>query len=177
MPSRGVPRPVTSAQVEAILGACADTRARQTRAYVILAAYAGLRVHEIAQIRGEDVRDGELLVDGKGGSRSSVPMHPAVAALADVMPRRGWWFPTDGIEGHVHRCSVSSAIARAMRRADVPGTPHALRHHYGTQVLISSGGNLRVTQRALRHASPATTAIYTAIADDSLRMAIAAIPA
>ena len=174
---RGVPRPLTSAQVEAILAACADHRARQTRAYVILAAYAGLRVHEIAQVRGEDVQHGELWVDGKGGTRSSLPMHPALAALAGTMPTRGWWFPTDSIEGHVHRCSVSSAIKRAMVRADVPGTPHALRHHYGTQVLIASGGNLRVTQRALRHASPATTAIYTQVPDDSLRMAIAGIPA
>lgn len=62
------------------------------------------------------------------------------------------------------------------RRAGVTGTPHALRHHYGTQVLRTSG-DLRTAQRALRHASPASTAIYTQVADDALYRAIAGIPA
>jgi site-specific recombinase XerD len=104
-------------------------------------------------------------------------MHPLVAALAATMPREGWWFPTASASGHVHRCSVSSAIKRAMVRAGVPGTPHAARHHYGTQVLRASGGDLRTAQRALRHASVQTTAIYTQVPDDALRRAITGIPA
>lgn len=172
---RGVPRPTTPEGVQAILQACADSRAAQTRAYVLLGAYAGLRVHEIAQIRGEDCTDGLIFVTGKGGVESSIPMHPLVADLARRMPPTGPWFP--GCDrGHVHRCSVSSAIKRAMRRAGVTGTPHALRHHYGTQVLRTSG-DLRTAQRALRHASPASTAIYTQVADDALYRAIAGIPA
>lgn len=174
---RNLPRPVTPSQVQKILEACADQRAKQTRAYVILAAYAGLRVHEVAAVRGEDVLDGELMVRGKGGTRLTVPLHPAIAALAEGMPAAGWWFPSDTDVGHVHRVSVSQAIKRAMTRAGVPGTPHALRHHFGTQVLRSSGGDLRTTQRAMRHASPATTAIYTQIADETLSRAISGIPA
>lgn len=64
-----------------------------------------------------------------------------------------------------------------MKRAGVTGTPHGLRHHFGTQVLRASGGDLRTTQRALRHASPATTAIYTQVADEALFRAIGGIPA
>ena len=175
--TQGVPRPLSPSQVDAVLAACADPRARKTRAYFILACYAGLRVHEIAKIRGEDIRGDELLVRGKGGSTASVPMHQMVAALAETMPKGGWWFPTDSASGHVHRCSVSSAIKRAMVRAGVPGTPHAARHHYGTQVLRASGGDLRTTQRALRHKSVQTTAIYTQVPDDALRRAILGIPA
>jgi len=175
--SPGQPRPLTPEQVDRILAACADPRSRMIRAYVILACYAGLRVHEIAKVRGEDIRGADLLVLGKGGHEASLPMHPLVATLAATMPESGWWFPTLGASGHVHRCSVSSAIKRAMVRAGVPGTPHAARHHYGTQVLRASGGNLRMAQRALRHANVATTAIYTEVADDALRAAIAGIPA
>ncbi len=174
--SPGQPRPLTPAQVEAILGACSDPRSRMIRAYVLLACYAGLRVHEIAKVRGEDVQGDDLRVLGKGGHHASLPMHPAIQTLAAAMPAVGWWFPTDSASGHVHRCSVSSAIKRAMVRAGVPGTPHAARHHYGTQVLRASGGNLRTAQRALRHANVATTAIYTDITDDALRRAISGIP-
>ncbi len=175
--SRDHPRPITPAQVELVLAACADPRSRMIRAYFILACYAGLRVSEIAKFRGEDIRGDELVVSGKGGHSWSLPMHPAITALAATMPSTGWWFPSLGSAGHVHRCSVSSAIKRAMVRAGVPGTPHAARHHYGTQVLRASGGDLRTTQRAMRHASVATTAIYTQVADDALRHAISGIPA
>lgn len=173
---RGVPRPVSPADVTAILAACADPRARQTAAYVTLAAFAGMRVHEIAKVRGEDFMGGEIAVTGKGGVVSTLPLVPVIARLAEEMPRAGWWFPTDSASGHVHRCSVSSAISRAMRRAGVVGTPHALRHFYCTQVLRSTGGDLRKTQRLARHASPATTAIYTQVLDDELLHAASMIP-
>lgn len=174
---QGLPRPLTLAQVEALLAACADPRAAVTRSYILLSGYAGLRVHEVAKIRGEDVHDGQILVCGKGGHEALLPLHPVLVELAERMPTRGWWFPTSSKLGHVHRCSVSTAIKRAMVRAGVPGTPHALRHFYGTQTLHSSGGNLRVTQRAMRHLSIQSTAIYTAIDDAALSHAIGGIPA
>ena len=173
---RGLPRPVSPADVTAILEACADGRARRTHAYVLLGAFAGLRVHEIAKIRGEDIRGDEIAVTGKGGVTATVPLVPVLARLADTMPRSGYWFPSDAPSGHVHRCSVSSAVSRAMRRAGVTGTPHALRHFYCTQVLRATGGDLRKTQRLARHASPATTAVYTQVLDSELLAAAANIP-
>ncbi|MGN6245092.1 MAG: tyrosine-type recombinase/integrase [Motilibacteraceae bacterium] len=163
--------------VDRLLAACSDSRAAQTRAYVVLACYAGLRVHEVAKVRGEDVMGDVLRVQGKGGSDATVPMHPAIAALARSMPETGWWFPSPSRSGPVSRVSVGQAIARAMKRAGVSGTPHACRHFYGTQVLSASGGNLRVAQRAMRHADVRSTAIYTQVVDDDLRRAVAGIPA
>lgn len=174
---RGVPHPVAPDEVKRILDTCSDPRARLTRAYVLLAAYQGMRVHEVAKVRGEDFGHGEVRIHGKGGTSSTVPLHPLVAALVETMPRSGYWFPSNAEEGHVSRVSVSLAISRAMKRAGVNGTPHGLRHHFGTQVLRATGGDLRTTQRALRHASPATTAIYTQVADEALFRAIGGIPA
>lgn len=176
-PPRGIPHPISPADVQLILAACSDPRARQTRAYVLLAAYVGLRVHEVAKVRGEDFLGDELIVRGKGGVSSTVPVHPVVAVLADSMPRKGYWFPSDSKAGHVSRVTVSQAITRAIRRAGVSGTPHGLRHHFGTQSLRASGGDLRTTQRLMRHASPATTAGYTQVLDETAHRAVAAIPA
>jgi integrase len=173
---RSVPHPVTAQEVTAILAACSDSRAAQTRAYVILAAFAGLRVHEIAKIRGEDFRGGEIVVNGKGGVSSTVPTVPIIERLRETMPSKGWWFPTNAASGHVHRCSVSTAIRRAMDRAGVVAVPHALRHFYCTEFLRSTGGDLRKTQRAARHASPATTAGYTLVLAEDLAHAAAGIP-
>lgn len=173
---RTEPRPLTADEVDRVLAATAHPRAHTTRAMVVLACFAGLRVHEIAQVRGDDIRGGGLRVRGKGGALATVPLHPLVRALADVMPRAGWWFP-GVVDGHVSRTSVGAAITRAMRRAGVAGTPHACRHFYGTQVLRAAGGNLRIAQRALRHADIRSTAIYTLVSDDELHQAIAGIPA
>lgn len=174
-PGRGVPRPVSPEQVRLILDSCRDPRTGSTAAYVTLAAFAGLRVHEIAKVRGEDFQGDELLVRGKGDVLLAVPLHDAVAALAAGMPRSGYWFPSSVSRGHVDRSSVSSAIKRAMVRAGVPGTPHALRHHFGTQMLLASGGDLLATQQALRHASSATTQIYAQVANESLKRGVTSI--
>jgi integrase/recombinase XerD len=175
-----VPRPVSDAVIRALLngdisgdktggrtpitaGHRVATNSR-TRAYVALAALAGLRVHEIAKLRGEDVdlETGWLYVDGKGGTRCAIPLHPQLAAIAKTMPPVDWWFPHNGT--HVSGEWVSTCIRRALRAVGSTATAHQLRHSFGTAVLRSSH-DLRVTQELLRHSSPASTAIYTQVAD------------
>ncbi len=55
-------------------------------------------------------------------------------------------------------------IGQAMRRAEVPGTPHSLRHWYGT-TLVTTGTDLCTAQALLRHDNLQTTALYVAVAD------------
>jgi integrase/recombinase XerD len=168
----GEPRPVTDAQLARLLAARMWPR---TRAAVLLAALAGLRVHEIAKVRGEDfdLDAGMLDVVGKGARRARLPLHPEVAAAAQSMPRQGWWFPSVSRPNEPVRAkSMSQMLGRAMERADVPGTPHALRHWFGTS-LVSSGTDLRTTQTLLRHVNLATTARYVGVADTARAEGIA----
>jgi integrase/recombinase XerD len=68
--------------------------------------------------------------------------------------------------------SVSSGIGAAMTRAGVSGTPHALRHWYGSS-LLANGADLRTVQECMRHASIVATQVYTRVPDDRRREAIA----
>lgn len=173
---RTTPRPVTPDQVRRILAVC---NRRKTRMMILLAALAGLRVSEVARVKGEDVDlDARTIrVRGKGGVEATVPLHRMIVDYAREaeFPTRGWWFPTNrrrgSASGHVGGQNVSEVIRRTMRRADVHATPHALRHFYGTE-LVRSGTDLRTAQSLLRHASLATTAIYTAVADEGRAAAI-----
>ncbi|WP_256990254.1 tyrosine-type recombinase/integrase [Rhodococcus sp. 05-2255-2A2] len=140
---------------------------KRTKVMILLACLAGLRVHEIAKVRGEhfDLVGRTFTVVGKGGHRSTLPLHPLLVEIAWTMPRKGHWFPANSTRsGHVLPRSVGTIIKQVMVRAGVPGTAHSLRHWYGT-TLVDSDVDLRTTQELLRHASLATTQIYTKIAD------------
>jgi site-specific recombinase XerD len=171
---RRLPRPVATENLQRLLD---SPMHRRTRVMVHLATYQGLRVHEVAKVRGEDVDlyAGTLTVQGKGGTVNTVPLHPVVAEDARRMPRQGWWFPTPDGDRPVRRDSVSAVISRAMARAGVDGTAHQLRHWYGTQ-LVRSGTDIRVAQTLMRHASLATTALYVAVDDGQQRDAVARLP-
>lgn len=163
---KGSPRPVSDRGLQELLTMRMHHR---TRVMILLAALAGLRVHEIAKLRGEDVDlDARTLrVTGKGGRTDTIPLHHLLVAAALTMPRRGWWFPANVRRPgeHLHPKSVSDIIGMAMRRGGVPGTPHSLRHWYGTN-LVDGGTDLRTAQTLLRHANLQTTALYVAVRDE-----------
>lgn len=158
---RAQARPVSAAHLRRLLSVRMWQR---TRVMVLLAAFQGLRVHEIAKLRGEDVDlvGGYLYVVGKGGVAMPLPLHDEIVAAARSMPRSGWWFPNPAGDGPVRRDSVSTVISKAMARAGVPGSAHHLRHWFGT-ALVESGTDLRTTQTLLRHASLATTERYVRV--------------
>lgn len=164
---RSVPRPITTGQLQTLL---AIRMHRRTRVMILLAAFAGLRAHEIAKIRGQDVDpDARTLhIIGKGGHAATIPLHPLLVEAAETMPRHGWWFPANSRRPgqHVLARTVIDVIGEAMRRAGIPGgTAHRLRHWYGT-TLVASGTDLRTAQTLLRHSNLASTAIYTQVFDD-----------
>ena len=167
-----VPRPVTDSDFTALL---ATPMHHRTRVMILLAALAGLRVSEVAQVRGEDVdpAGGRLFVRGKGGSVNWLPLHPLLVEAAATMPLRGYWFPANSRRSgsHIHPKSVSSIIGAAMRRAGCRGTAHSLRHWHGT-TLLADGADLRTVQELLRHKSVATTQIYTKVPDGRRRDAV-----
>lgn len=156
---QGTPRPIEPHEL-------ADVLSRVTgdaRTMVLLAAYAGLRVHEIAKVRGRDVdrRAGTLTVEGKGGKIAVLPAHPVILDAAADYPDRDYWFPArDG--GPIERQQVSRTIRRALAAAGVEATPHQLRHTFGT-ALLDAGVDIRVVQELMRHSSLQSTQIYTRV--------------
>lgn len=167
---RGFPRPVAAGDLPLILHAA---NRRRTRMMVLLASLQGLRVHEIAKIRGDevDLREMSLVVTGKGNKTAYLPLHQTVATFAHGFPDDGYWFQSYKLDDHMTASGVSKAIKSAMTRAGVNGTAHMLRHYFGS-TLVQNGVDLRTVQELLRHESLATTQIYTRVTSKQRRDAI-----
>jgi site-specific recombinase XerD len=167
---RGLPRPTRADQLPLILEAA---NRRRTRMMILLAALAGLRVHEVAKFSGTDVEWelASLYITGKGGATKMLPMHPLIAEEATMFPADGYWFPAYTHDGPVSPHAVSKAIKSAMDRAGVPGKPHQLRHYYGT-TLLRNGANIRVVQELMRHESISSTQIYTEVTSSEMQDAV-----
>lgn len=159
------PRPVADNDLIRLLGIRMHHR---TRVMILLAALAGLRVSEVAKVRGEDIdlASDRIYVIGKGSKRAWVPMHSILMDVARDMPQLGWWFPGNCRRPGqpIRSKSVSDVIGGAMRRAGIQGTPHSLRHWYAT-TLLSDGADLRTVQELMRHSSVQTTQVYTQVPD------------
>jgi integrase/recombinase XerD len=177
---RGIPRPKKPTPVarpinDDVIGNLLRLKASpRAHAYIRLALYAGLRVHEIAKIRAEDFdfANGWLMVTGKGGFTAPVPLHPELRKLAERMPETGYWFPSAANPfEHVHPTAVSKTIRAALQQVGSTATAHQLRDTCATQIQ-RQGRDIRVTQTFLRHQNVTSTQKYTGVADASMHAAV-----
>ncbi len=158
------PRPIALDHIETVL---AGNLRKKTRCMIHLAFNCGLRVSEIAKVRGQDfdLAAKQFTVEGKGGQLALLPINDALVPLFESMPRSGYWFPSYDNSGHIKPSSVSDTIQRAFRNRGINMTAHQLRHSCGTE-LLRHGADIRIVQELLRHESIQTTALYTRVSQD-----------
>ena len=187
---QGLPKALTEAEVESLLGAVVgeDAVARRDRAILELLYGAGLRISELVglSIPDLDLDAGVLRALGKGNKERVVPIgRLARAALVAWLGRGGRdamvparWARRGAAEAvflnqRGGRLSRQGAWAIVRKYGDRVGlgerlTPHVLRHSCATHML-DHGADIRVVQELLGHASIATTQVYTRVSTERLR--------
>jgi integrase len=174
---RRLPRPAS----DAVLLAALDGADDRLTLMLLLAAQGGLRVHEIAGLRWDNLDGDWLIIRGKRGTERRVGIaNRLLAALAAEQERRAtghlgsgfryglgepdvYVFP--GKRGGTNPSWVSELISKALGDGT---TAHQLRHRAAT-VALDGTKNLAAVQDFLGHAKPETTRIYTRVGDDALR--------
>lgn len=156
---RRLPRPVPRHVAWTALAAATG----DTRVQIALAMLAGLRVHEIAQLRPDHVRtdnDGHhyLYVIGKGKRERRVPLAPDLVQL---------------LAGYTWPDTTPNAVTLAIGRRIRPYTAHQLRHTFATEIHAATK-DLIALQRLLGHASVQTTQVYADVSLDDLDRAVQA---
>jgi site-specific recombinase XerD len=188
---RRLPRVLTVAEVDALLGAAGGTEplALRDRAILELLYGCGLRSQEVVALALADLKpaQAQLIVHGKGGKMRVVPIGEEAAAAVRRYLERGRGLLCAGREGDGRSAAgtdplllsrngralltsdIRRLVVRYCRRAGLDAaSPHMLRHAYATHML-ERGADLRVIQELLGHASVSTTQVYTHVSGAHLR--------
>jgi integrase/recombinase XerD len=147
---------------------------------------AGLRVSEVVALKVGDVDSERMLLRverGKGRKDRHAMLSPQLLELLrawwregrrrGVLLPRGWLFPgrnpieplsTRQLNRAVHAAAAAAGIKKRV-------SPHTLRHSFATH-LLEQDTDIRVIQVLLGHAKLDTTALYTRVANTTIRTVI-----
>jgi len=179
-----VPKTLTEAQVEALLGAPdVDTPlGLRDRTMLELMYASGLRVSELVTLKtfNASMTDHVLRVFGKGNKERLVPFGQVARDWIDRYLREARpailagqqtddLFVTARGQG-MTRVMFWVIVKKQARAAGItaPLSPHTLRHAFATH-LLNHGADLRAVQMLLGHADISTTTIYTHVARERLK--------
>lgn len=197
--TKRLPVILTPAEVEALLATVStrSTTGLRNRAILQVMLGAGLRVSEVANLRGVDVDlvQGEVRVNlGKGGKDRVVPVNgetvgwlqawaekrkalglngkdPFFVGLREGVTGRGTREAHEGLTTRYLQLLVGRLAGGAEIAKRV--SPHTLRHTYATR-LLDQGLNIREVQALLGHANLQTTQVYTHVNPEELRRKVQA---
>jgi site-specific recombinase XerD len=189
----GVPKKLTSEEVDRVLVAPdrATATGRRDFAILLLLAKLGLRSSEVLSLELGDMRwrTGEVLIRGKGGRQDLLPLpHDVGAAITRYLRLDRGSRPTPRIFLRTHAprvpltgpASIGHIVRRAMVQAGVERPIHIAAHlfrHTLASRMLQQGANLRDISEALRHRAPSTTEIYAKIDMRSLHEVVRPWPA
>ncbi|NRF68401.1 site-specific tyrosine recombinase XerD [Aquincola sp. S2] len=179
-----VPKTLSEAQVEALLGApdVEDMLGLRDRAMLELMYASGLRVSELVELKTVrlGLNEGIVSVLGKGSKERLVPFGAEAHAWIERYLAKG---RSAILKGRHSEALFVTARGGAMTRQmfwilvkrhalaagiHAPLSPHTLRHAFATH-LLNHGADLRAVQLLLGHADISTTTIYTHVARERLR--------
>jgi site-specific recombinase XerD len=144
---------------------------------------AGLRVSEVVALKAGDVDSERMLLrveQGKGRKDRHAMLSPQLLELLrdwwregrrlGVLLPRGWLFPGRNPLEPLSTRQLNRAVHAAAEAAGIKKrvSPHTLRHSFATH-LLEQDTDIRVIQVLLGHAKLDTTALYTRVANKTIR--------
>lgn len=179
-----VPRSITWDEVRRMLDTVdrRTTRGRRDYAILLLLVTYGLRAHEVAKLKLEDIdwkRERFQVPERKAGHATAYPLAGVVAeALIDYLKRgrpesedRHVFFRAVAPRSPITPAAVSSSVALYLHKAGIEvrrAGSHTLRHTC-VQRLVEAEFPLKTIGDYVGHRSAQSTRIYTKVAIEALR--------
>jgi site-specific recombinase XerD len=153
------------------------------KAALSVAYGAGLRAAEVISLKVSDIDSKRMIIrveQGKGRKDRYVMLSPSLLELLRVWWREGrrhslllpggWLFPGRNPVEPLSARQLCRAVRAAAQAAGIKKrvSPHTLRHSFATH-LLEQDVDIRVIQTLLGHAKLDTTALYTRVANTTIR--------
>jgi len=153
------------------------------KAALSVAYGAGLRVSEVVALKVSDIDRERMLLRverGKGGKDRHAMLSPQLLELLrdwwregrrrGLLLPHGWLFPGRNPIEPLSTRQLNRAVHAAAEAAGINKrvSPHTLRHSFATH-LLEQDTDIRVIQVLLGHAKLDTTALYTRVANTTIR--------
>ena len=142
-----------------------------------VAAYTGLRISELSNLKWKHIRKDYLVVkEGKGGKKRTIIFGNRLQAIFDELKelqdeeylRSEENFLFVGQRGPYSRFGIHRRFEYWRERLELSPelTMHSIRHTYATK-LLDKGINIKSVQHQLGHSSIAVTSVYLHFTEDA----------
>jgi integrase/recombinase XerC len=173
---RTLPRALAKEQLEQV---CAQIQHPMDRALFLLMLRGGLRVSEVAQLKGRDLdwsQQALLIEQGKGRKDRRVSLSAdAVASLHACLQQRPSDVPGDMVFWNQKRPSrplsvkaIQKKLQRYANAAGITASCHSLRHTFASD-LLEQGAELVSIRELLGHASISSSGRYAKLSNQHVK--------
>lgn len=182
--NRDLPDVLSVEEIDAMIAAIPSDKEESLRNHAIIETLygSGLRVSELvdARLSRLDLKEGLMIVEGKGSKQRIVPVSPvAINLIEEYLPQRSRLdIKPKGADiiflnrrgAPMTRVMVFYIVKSLAEGAGIMKnvSPHTLRHSFATH-LLEGGANLRAIQEMLGHESISTTELYLHLDRSRLR--------
>lgn len=156
--SSTLPKPIEQNYIKEIL----ENANIEEKTIVYMLYGLGLRISELANLELNDIKNGWVLVHGKGGKMRELPLlvglEKIIKEYLDAYNPAKYLFEKN--KESLGAASLRYKLSKLFAKHGIKATPHQLRHSFATH-LLNSGARISDVSELLGHSTMATTQIYT----------------
>ena len=156
--SKTLPKPISKQHITEALNVCDS----DDRVLLLLFYTLGIRLSELSNLKKEDIKNGWVRINGKGGKIREIPILNEVLYELELYLEMHkplvYIFEDVGIKLNDNRLRYK--LTKVFKKIGIKATPHQLRHSYATD-LLNHGARITDVSELLGHSTLETTQIYT----------------
>lgn len=179
------PKHLSHSEAVSLLDSVVGQNKERNSCIITFFVNCGMRLSELVGINLKDIKEGSLLLRGKGRKERTIYLNEACLSALDLWmsvrskisdaDKKDALFISPRTGGRITARQVEYIVENTMKRAGLSGlnyTTHTLRHTAATLMYQESDADILTLQAILGHQNVATTSIYTHMNQDQVRAAM-----
>ncbi|QOR62144.1 tyrosine-type recombinase/integrase [Sulfurovum sp. ST-21] len=155
---QSLPKPIEERHIDEVLRKATI----EEKVLVAMLYGLGLRISELSRLKLDDIKEGWVMVHGKGNKVRQLPLLDSLQKLlqvylANTQPET---YLFEKGNAPLNSAQLRYRLTKLFREHGLQATPHQLRHSFATH-LLNHGARIADVSELLGHETMATTQVYT----------------